>query len=145
VQGVLLDGSPVKFTLEQAVGAARVVIAAPVALAHRFEVRLAAEKPKVEGPLQALVGAKLSFQVRQAAVAAVHDPQEVTSNIQVVPAKDGESTVSFIVNRPGKLTVFVELQCGEVKWLHPLDLDARQPWTIVERYRPPLSLTSFSS
>jgi hypothetical protein len=139
VQGVLLDGSPVKFTLEQAVGAARVVIEAPAANEHRFEVRLAGERPKVEGPLHVVAGAKSSFSVRRAAVAAVHDPQEVAGEIRVAPATHAGSTVSFVCNRPGKLTVFLELQCGEVRWLHPLDLDVRQPWMIVERYRPPLS------
>ena len=66
-------------------------------------------------------------------------PRTCAGDIRVAPTGDGDATVSFICNRPGKPTVFLELQCGEVKWLHPLDLDAREPWTIVERYRPPLN------
>ena len=138
VRGVSLDGAPVKFAVEQAVGAARVVIEAPAAKAHRFEVRLTSGEPKVEGPLQVVVGSKVTFRVEQATVAAVQDPQQVADNILMTPPTAGASTVSFVCTRPGKSTVFLELRCGEVKWFHPLDLKICQPWTIVERYRPPL-------
>ena len=137
VQSVLLNGAPVKFSLEKAVGSARVTIESPEARQHRFEVRLSGETPEVAGALQVVVGAKSSFAVRHAAVAALHDPQEAASNIRIAPAADGRSTVSFIGNRPARKTIFLELQSGEVKWLHPLDLDIREPWTIVERYQPP--------
>ena len=139
VQSVLLDGTPAKFALEPAVGAARVLIEVPAAQAHRFEVRLASETPKVEGPLRVVVGAKSIFRVRHATVAAVHDPQEVAGDVAVTPTADAGATVSFVCRRPGKATIFLELQCGDVKWLHPLDLDVRQPWTIVERSIPPLT------
>ena len=139
VQSVLLDGAPVKFSVEPAVGNARVLIEAPAAKEHRFEVRLEKDKPNVLGPLQVVVGATTAFSVSHASVIAVHDLQNVTSDIRVAPAGDAGATVSFVCSRPGKPTVFLELQQGEVKWLHPLDLDARQPWTIVERCRPPLN------
>jgi hypothetical protein len=35
--------------------------------------------------------------------------------------------------------VFLELACGEVRWLHPLDLDIRRPVEIMQRLVPPLS------
>lgn len=137
VQSVLLNGAPVKFGLEKAVGAARVTIESPEAKQHRFEVRLSGETPAVAGALQIVVGAKSIFEVRHAVVAAVHDPQDSIGDLRIEAATDSGSTVSFAGRRPGKYTVFLELQSREVKWLHPLDLDIREPWTIVERYQPP--------
>ena len=44
---------------------------------------------EVAGPLQVVVGAKSSFNVRHAAVAAVHDLQQVAGDLRMAPAADG--------------------------------------------------------
>lgn len=138
VAGAWLDGAPVEFTVERAVGAARVVIEAAPAMEHRFEVRLENGAPKVEGATQVTVGERSFFKAIQAGVAAVHDPQQAASEVRL-EAGEGGMKASFICPRPGRWTVFLELQRGAVKWLHPLDLDAQLPWSIVERCQPPLN------
>jgi hypothetical protein len=135
VAAVLLDGKPAAYSLQSAVGAARVVVEADAARQHCFEVRLAGDPPTVKGSLRAVAGVEGLFTVRGAAVAAVHDPQDALGKAPRISG-DGPCDVLLVPARPGKPTLFFEFRCGQTRWLHPLDLDVHEPWSVVERYIP---------
>jgi len=134
VKSVLLNGQPVRYTVETAVNSARIVIESPASKEHRFQVVLGGAAPVVQGDLRVIVARKAKFTVQHAAIAAVHDPQKKMRKITA-----GASSVCLVPTEPGKCTVFLELKAGDVTWLKPLDLDARPPWRIVQQYVPGLN------
>jgi hypothetical protein len=92
--------------------------------------------PDVKGDGRTVVGCRSLFSVRHASVAAVHDPQQAVEASQIATLPGGSAEVSFVPLRPGKPTVFLELKAGQTRWLLPLDLDVRKPWSIQEQYVP---------
>ena len=134
VKSVLLNGQPVKYTVETAVNSARVVIESPAGKEHHFQVALGGAAPVVQGDPRVIVGRKAKFAVQNAAIVAVHDPQKKMRHIT-----SGASWVQFVPAEPGGFTVFLELKAGDVTWLKPLDLDAGEPWRIVRRHVPGLT------
>lgn len=56
-----------------------------------------------------------------------------------IAARVDGAEVTLVPTRVGKPTVFLELEAGNVKWLHPLDLAVSPPWTIRERDLPEFS------
>ncbi|KKK77454.1 hypothetical protein LCGC14_2853460, partial [marine sediment metagenome] len=85
--------------------------------------------PQVKGDLLCLVGRKTTFKVDHATIAAAYDPQAKLRDLA-----HSDTEVTFLPRVPGKFTLFLELKCGGVNWLKPLDLDVRQPWTVATRY-----------
>jgi hypothetical protein len=139
VRQVTVDGRPAEYKLTAAVGLARLLIEAPAAREHRFEVALEGGPVEVEGPLRAVVGRKAVFRVRGGKVGEVLYPQGTLAGPAAVQAGDEGTEVAIIPARPGKPTVFLEVHARGASWFHPLDLDVHQPWTIVERCIPALN------
>ncbi len=139
VKSASLNGQPVPFKLEPAVNGCRVVMESPAAQEWQFDLKLANPEPSVAGTVHLIAGQKAGFRVQNAVVAKVHDPQEKMSEVNIASAdkEAGATEVSFVAKQTGKFTVFLELRAGEVSWYKPLDLEVRQPWTIVQRYIPP--------
>ena len=138
VEQVTLDGMAAEYKLESAVNCARVVIQAPAGRVQRFAVMYGSLLPNVEGSPQVILDEQATFSVSHAKVVAVHDPQQAVRSISIASRGDG-AEVTFVPTRAGKPTLFLELEAGNVKWLHPLDLAISPPWTIRERYRPEFS------
>ena len=134
VAGVKLYGKPVAYKLQPAVNCCRLVIEAPEAKQHLIEVSLEGRSPAVAGTLLCTVGKPVVFSVTGATVAKVHDPQEKMNQTRAEGHK-----ATLVPGAEGKPTVFLELRAGNASWWHPLDLDVRQPWTIVEEYIPGLN------
>ena len=135
LEEVTLDGKPVAYRLESAVNSPRLIVDAPSGRDHRFAVKYSGAFPLVEGLRLKIIGERTVFTVRHAKVAAVHDPQFALKEVKITPREIG-AEVSFIPARAGKPTVFLELQSGKLRWLHPLDLIVSPPWTLGERFRP---------
>ena len=129
---VSLNGQPARFTLPSAVNGARVVVDAPEGKAFSFEVRTG-ETATVEGALAIVVGQEARFRARHATVVKIHDPQAKLERMAIHEVAGGGSEAAFVTRVAGKWTVFLELEAGQSRWLHPLDLDARERWDIVEK------------
>ncbi len=138
VENVTLDGSAIEYQLESAVNCARVVVRSPVGREHRFAVKYGTLLPNVAGSPTVILDEQATFSVRHAKIVAVHDPQQALRAVAIAARVDG-AEVTLVPTRVGKPTVFLELEAGNVKWLHPLDLAVSPPWTIRERYLPEFS------
>lgn len=46
----------------------------------------------------------------------------------------GGYEIALVVEEVGACTLFVELQCGDVVWWFPLELDVRKPWYLTQSY-----------
>ena len=136
IEGATLNGQPAPYSLEPGVNCCRVVIESPAGREQDFVVRLGGREPAVSGDLLVLLNQQTRFTVSDAEVAQARDPQEKTKDLTI--RKDGENrtSVSFVPTETGKFTLFLELRAGETTWLHPLDLEARRPWEIVETVIP---------
>jgi hypothetical protein len=132
VLAVSLNGQPASFTLQSAVNGARVVAEAAEGKEFRFDVRTG-RAAAVEGQLTTVVGQEARFRVRNATVVKVHDPQAKLERMAIHELSGDGSEVDLVARVAGKWTVFLELQAGRCQWLHPLDLDVREPWQIVEK------------
>ena len=133
VQSVRLNGQAVDYTIEAAVNNSRVVIETETGQEFTFEVSTGAPA-SVEGDVMVLLDRAANFAVRNASVVKVHDPQEKMDEVSINKATDNTSEVSIVPGAVGKYTVFLELQAGDARWLHPLDLDIRQDWILVEQF-----------
>jgi hypothetical protein len=139
VASATLNGQPVEFHLEPGVNGCRVVIAAPAAREWQFEAQLQPAVPAVSGPVHLVVNQEATFQVENATVVKVDDPQQKIQGLNVVSnhADPESAQVTFVPKQTGKFTVFVELRAGKADWFQPLDLEARPPWSLAEHYIPP--------
>ena len=137
VLAAALNGQPVEYQLQAAVKDCRVVIEAPIACDWRFELKLGHSAPTVTGPLRLLVNRQAAFRVENAAVVKIHDPQEKLCDARIDQGDAAANEVTLFPKQTGKFTVFLELRTGKATWWHPLDLDVRESWSIVERYVPP--------
>lgn len=132
VLAVSLNGRPVSFTLQCEVNCARVVAEAAEGKEFSFEVRTGGTA-NVAGLLAMLVGQETRFRVSNATVVKVHDPQAKLERMAIHEVAGDPSDVTFTARVAGKWTVFLELQAGGSRWLHPLDLDVRERWQIVDK------------
>jgi len=137
VLAATLNGRPVEFGLRPAVKECRVVIEAPVAREWRVELKLGPAAQAVTGSLRVLVNQRASFRIANAAVVKVHDPQEKLRESRIDGGNGTPCEVSVVPKQVGKGTVFLELRAGKSSWWQPLDIDVREPWSIIERYIPP--------
>ena len=133
VQSVKLNGQDVDYTIEAAVNNSRLVIETESGQEFTFEVSTGVPA-SVEGDVMVLIDRKAKFTVRNASVVKVHDPQEKMDEVSINRASDNTSEVSIIPGTVGKYTVFLELQAGDARWLHPLDLDVRKSWILNEQF-----------
>ena len=108
------------------------VVDAPEGKEFSFEVRTG-EAATVEGALAIVVGQQARFRVRNATVVKVHDPQAKLERMAIHELPGDGSEAAIVAKMAGKGTVFLELQAGRSRWLHPLDLDVRERWHIVEK------------
>ena len=132
-----LNGQPVDWQMEAAVNECRAVIATPVERTWHVELKLGGVAPSVTGSLLVLVNRQAAFRVENAKVLKILDPQEKTDRAIVVSEDGGASQVCFVPKATGKFTVFLDLQSGNARWWHPLDLDVVEPWSVAERYIAP--------
>ena len=130
IQSVTLNGQPVDYSIERAVNVSRVVIETKPGREFDFEVKTASPAI-VEGNELVFIGERAEFAVKNAEVVKVIDPQEKMSQTSINSSGD---TASIVPGALGKYTVFLELQAGGARWLHALDLDVRNRWTLTEKF-----------
>ena len=138
IAATLVNGAEVESDAEEAVGAARIILKSPPGRELMFEIRLAGKPAEVTGERRMTVGGQTTFHITGANLCVVQDPQKAT---EILDAADDNGSAYFTLKalREGKKTVFVRLYNACAAWLHPLDLDIRQPVTITERLVPPLN------
>jgi hypothetical protein len=137
-----VDGQEVQPEFEPAVNAARVRLESAIGSEHRFVLERGKETPVIQGPLEGVTGTPMVFQADQVEVLKVHDPQAAVADVQISPSGAPRTQVSFVPQRAGKPTVFLEVQAGQARWFAPLDLSIQPPWRIVEHYVPGPALLS---
>lgn len=130
VLGATLNGREVQVELAGEVNCCRVGMLSPAGRSHRFEVKVGPEAV-VEGRNVLLLGQEGTFKVTNARIVSIRDPQEKLTGRR----QEGTDLAVLAAGTPGKCTVFLELAAGNSTWLHPLDLDVRAAWTLVETLR----------
>lgn len=130
VQGATLNGQEAKYELAGDVNCCRIAMMSPAGKTHRFELKVGPDAV-VKGREVLLVGQESAFTVKNARIVSVRDPQEKMK----VCRQDGPDKAILAASQAGKCTVFLELAAGQCTWLHPLDLDVRPAWALVEKLR----------
>ncbi|MBI4325212.1 MAG: hypothetical protein HY674_08100, partial [Chloroflexi bacterium] len=138
VSKTTVNGDAAQPEFEPAVNAARVRLESPLGIEHHFVIERARGRPTIEGEKRGVLGTAMVFVADQVRVVKVHDPQAAMADVQIGTPQSQRTEVTFVPVRPGKPTVFLELQAGNATWYEPLDLSVQPPWRIPERYLPGL-------
>ncbi len=133
VKNVRINGKKTEYSFESGVNYSRVVIESSLAKMHSFTIKTG-QSSTVTGKTSLIVSKKAKAVVKNAVLRKVIDPQQRIKDILIERCRNDIFEVSFVPVQIGKATVFLELESGKARWLHPLDLEVQKPWKIVERY-----------
>ncbi len=132
VKLVEVNGRQTEPTTVSEVNCCRIVAESGPAVTHRFTIEVGTNL-EVTGATDILFGQSAGFVVTGATVKRVLDPQKKVGDIQIEQRADGTSRASFVPTQSGRATVFLEVQAGNTTYLHPLDLEVRQAWSVVTK------------
>jgi len=114
---------------------ARIMVESDSGSTHRFRIRVG-ENPRVEGQTKIIRAETARFVVHDATVGRVLDPQGKVRGVAIRRRSDGAFEASFVPPQEGRCTVFLEPESGRCSYLHPLDLEVSEPWSIARKYIP---------
>jgi hypothetical protein len=135
VKQVAVNGSETRHGLSSGVNCARLVATSPVGTRHLFVIELG-EEPRIEGNVKIIQGEPSRHVIEGATMRRVLNPQGGIRDVSIQHPADGTSEATFTSAKLGRCTVFLELETGGTFFLHPLDLEACKPWTVVRSYVP---------
>lgn len=135
VKKVTINGKEAPHSVICDVDHSRAVLHSNSSTSHQFRFELG-EILKVEGKTKIIQAQAAQFSVKNAAVRRVLDPQKKVREILIRHRSDDAFEVSFVSADVGRCTVFLDLQSGQTRYLHPLDLEMFRPWSISRRYVP---------
>ncbi len=130
VREVLVNGSKVDFDIRKEVNCCRLIIKSDASAQHEIQVVLAPNNFAVEGNGDCIVNEPTSFRFNNVEIVKVENPQIDFGTIGI---KANE--IVIIPDKTGKYTLFAELKNGNVSWYHPIELDVKEPWSIIEEYQ----------
>lgn len=73
-------------------------------------------------------GSDCKLHFSHAVIAKVFDPQQVWKRVQI----NGSDLQAVVSGTLGSRTAFVQLKQGELKWWQPVNMDCKEPLTVVE-------------
>lgn len=133
IKDVRVNGKKAEYSFESGVNSSRVVIESSLAKMHSFTIKTG-QSSTVTGKTSLIVGKNAKAVVKNAMLRRVIDPQQRIKDILIERCRNDIFEASFVPVQTGKATVFLELESGKARWLHPMDLEVQKPWKIVERY-----------
>lgn len=135
VKKIAVSGNQTGNGFRSAVNFARLVATSPAGTRHEFVIELG-EEPRIEGQVKIILGEPSRYVIEGAVVRRVLNPQAGIRDVSIQHPAAGTSEVTFTAAKLGRCTVFLELQTGETLFLHPLDLEAFPPWSVVRSCVP---------
>jgi len=97
---------------------------------HEIKVILAPHNFVVEGNGDCIVKEVTSFKFDNTEIVKVENPQ---IKFGAVSIKANE--IEVIPDMTGKYTLFAELKNGNVSWYQPIELNIKEPWSLIEEYQ----------
>jgi hypothetical protein len=135
VKRVTVNKKEVRHSIVSGVNGGRIVVESDSSRMHRFRIQVR-ESPKVEGKTKIIRAEIARFVIHSATLRRVLDPQRKVRDIAIRRRSDGSFEGSFVPTQGGRCTLFLELESGKSRYLHALDLEVSEPWSIVRKYVP---------
>ncbi|HEV2378975.1 MAG TPA: DUF4450 domain-containing protein [Terriglobia bacterium] len=135
IKEVRINGTNAPCRLAVAVNSARLMATSGLGTTHRFVIEMGTA-PTIEGRTQVIEAQTCRFSVQNATARRVLDPQGGIRGAAIRRRPDGATDVTLIPVKSGRCTAFIEIECGQTRYLHPLDLEVLKPWSIVSSYVP---------
>ena len=130
VKEVTVNGKKVDFDIRKEVNCCRLIIKSDASLQHEIKVILASDNYAVQGNGKCIVNELTSFKFNNVEIVKVENPQIDFGQISIT-----SNTIRITPYKTGKYTVFAELKNGNVSWYEPIELDIKEPWSIIEEYK----------
>jgi hypothetical protein len=135
VKRVAINEKDAQYSIESGVNGARIVVESDIGKTHRFRITVG-ESVRVEGKAKVLRAETARFIVHGATLRRVLDPQGKVRDIAIRRRSEDSFEASFVPTQEGRCTLFLELESGRSSYLHALDLEVFEPWSIVRKYLP---------
>lgn len=130
VKEITINGKKSRFETRQEVNYCRLIIKSDVASTHEIKIKLYPNDFSFKGNANLIVNQKDSFKITHAGITAVTCPQD---DFGVINFHD--SIIIVNPHKPGRFTIFAELQKGNVSWFQPIELTIQEAWTIEKEYQ----------
>ena len=130
VKNVLANGKEVHYDTRKEVNVCRVIVNTEAAREHEIHIALDKNHPSVTGRTDCIINKTCVFNVKNAEIIGVQNPQ-----IHFGPIEFNSQKVEISPEITGRYTVFLELRKDNVSWYHPLELTVSKPWAIQENYQ----------
>jgi len=130
VEEVTVNGKKVNYEIRKEVNWCRIIVRSDASSQHEIKVVLAPASFAVAGSGNCIVNRTTSFSFKNVEIVKVENPQIDFGSVSI---KD--NIIEVIPDKPGKFTLFAELKNGNVSWYQPVELDIKDPWSIVEEYQ----------
>jgi hypothetical protein len=130
VKEIIVNGKKADFETRKEVNHCRVIIKSDASAQHEIRVVLAPNIYAAEGNGNCIVKEATSFRFNNVEIVKVENPQIDFGTI-IIKANE----IEIVPDIAGKYTLFAELKNGNVSWYQPIELDIREPWSIIEEYK----------
>jgi len=130
VKEVLVNGKKVDFEIRKEVNYCRLIIKSGASAQHEIKVVLTPNNFAVQGNVNCIINELTSFNFSNVEIVKVENPQIDFGQISITA-----NTIQITPDKTGEYTLFAELKNGNVSWYQPIELDIKEPWSIIEEYQ----------